>query len=805
MDPLSITASILAILGAVRASVKVAQSIYDAPEQIDSIMNDLTDAEILVRTVETTLTHHANVQAKDGFSKDQRDDISQKLSTVKEVLSELERLIHLQGKRDGKYRRVAWTLAKSKTLKLRQKLQGLCEGLRQQLGNLRASFVELELQHVSVILSETVDIQERIHRQGESISNDMDALLRLQEEEGTSRRQSESEIIKLAAETHAQSTQLLERFRNIEDYLMTDRLSTPLGRPPEYGVETTETVVRDEKAAAEISLPMIKRTTTAKYHRVAVHAHHRQPFQCDPGCPCRCHTKPSGYSTENLRNFLGQLFVGYQGQPTTTSSCSHARCGRVRASVSATTYFFPYWWVAQRMLSMVAKLTALGGVEVTLSFPRAVPPAARIFRHAYLGDTDTIRDLFSMGLASPWDIDAKTGTTVLHYAVSSCNEKTIQYLLHKGANRNTKDATGRSAIEEAWTMLLTNGVSDSQRRVLEPICDEETLDDFELPELHRSVVRISKQSVEISIKSLIRTSATIEDTDAFGKTALLWAAESGDADAVRLLLENGANPNSIAKGQRSALHYAAQTNASADCTTLLLNADADTSVGDLAGLTPLMWACINRKGDFANLHALVGHSDLELTDINERTALFHAASSGVVPTSILIRAGCNVNHADDKGITALCLAISYNRSGVIQMLLSAGADYQARVSPSDDNILHLVAQYGSIETIEELRTCDLAGLNVNHSNAEGCTPLDHLETRVPEASPELFEAFSQLCVYVEAQTAMIADLADNNACPSVSESEASTGDWETASEGASEQSGTFRDPVSEIVGLATIG
>ena len=66
------------------------------------------------------------------------------------------------------------------------------------------------------------------------------------------------------------------------------------------------------------------------------------------------------------------------------------------------------------MVRLVAKMTSLGGPEVSLNFPRIVPDSARIFRHALSADMDDMRDLFASGLASPNDTDALTGTTVLH-------------------------------------------------------------------------------------------------------------------------------------------------------------------------------------------------------------------------------------------------------------------------------------------------------------------------------------------------------------------------------------------------------
>lgn len=48
MDPLSISVSILAIIGAISTTIKTGKSVYRAPEELESLINDLTEGEIMV-------------------------------------------------------------------------------------------------------------------------------------------------------------------------------------------------------------------------------------------------------------------------------------------------------------------------------------------------------------------------------------------------------------------------------------------------------------------------------------------------------------------------------------------------------------------------------------------------------------------------------------------------------------------------------------------------------------------------------------------------------------------------------------
>ena len=151
---------------------------------------------------------------------------------------------------------------------------------------------------------------------------------------------------------------------------------------------------------------------------------------------------------------------------------------------------------------------------------------------------------------------------------------------------------------------------------------------------------ISPRSIEEELTALTRSSATIDDTDVAGRTALSWAAQRGDVNIIRTLLEYGADPDKSTPGSKHPLHYTAGTTTSAECTNALLEFGADVHARDTVGLTPLIWACINISGSHSNVEPLLECSDTELADQNERTALFHAASANVIPTKMLLEKGC---------------------------------------------------------------------------------------------------------------------------------------------------------------------
>ena len=386
-------------------SVKAAKTLYDAPEQLDSLLNDLTDSEIIIRNVESSL---ADRQSASRIPKLQLDHATDKLATANGVLLELKDFIQKHMLQQGsavKVKRAAWAIAKGRIAKLKKKLESVCDDLHEALGEMRSydrlakyalsmvltfnsSSIELELQQVSVNMSETMATQYRLVEQ----ACDMNELLRVQSK-------GQDELIRTTSETQMTLTRILAKSEAIEQYMLTDNLPPKASRPKLKSHDSDETMIDDPPP---------------RYERVAVHATQRRMVCNRDSCACNCHAKNPQETPQTLRRLLGDIFAGYSGQPTTGAACTNPMCSRRRSSATSVTYYFPRWWVARRMLNLVAKMTALGTPDFALNIPRIVPPTARIFRHAGAADIEAMREMFATGLASPVDTDAKTGINPLH-------------------------------------------------------------------------------------------------------------------------------------------------------------------------------------------------------------------------------------------------------------------------------------------------------------------------------------------------------------------------------------------------------
>ena len=120
------------------------------------MLNDLTDSEIIIRNVEVSLQDKEHTER---LPAQLSESVSTKLKKAKDVLSELEVLTHIhfsEGGTTGKVKRVAWTLAKGKVEKLKKKLEGVCEDLRDVMGEYRTYVVHDGLSYALVAANKPI-------------------------------------------------------------------------------------------------------------------------------------------------------------------------------------------------------------------------------------------------------------------------------------------------------------------------------------------------------------------------------------------------------------------------------------------------------------------------------------------------------------------------------------------------------------------------------------------------------------------------------------------------------------------------
>jgi ankyrin repeat protein len=331
---------------------------------------------------------------------------------------------------------------------------------------------------------------------------------------------------------------------------------------------------------------------------------------------------------------------------------------------------------------------------------------------ASAGHADLIAPLVDAGAA----IDArdKEGRTALMHAASGgfhsqaeeAYAAVVKALLASRAAVQLQAADGRTALAIA---------ADEDFRQIVALLKAAGAVDVPLPAqaFLDAIVRGSTADVRAMLKDTALANASLATRDEMTRTrrltALQLAATRGHLDIVKALVDAGADVNARSEGGTALTHAAEWTPAERkeEVVALLLRAGADLKATDSGTWTAVHRAA--RSGSTGAVRALVaagadinsvamtdgdtpltiaaihGHSALvadlikaganvNIQNLNKRTALMHAAASGdVASVRALIQAGADVNAVENNGGTALAWAKGRGHQEIVDMLVKAGA------------------------------------------------------------------------------------------------------------------------------------
>lgn len=181
--------------------------------------------------------------------------------------------------------------------------------------------------------------------------------------------------------------------------------------------------------------------------------------------------------------------------------------------------------------------------------------------------------------------------------------------------------------------------------------------------------------LSLAISAILLTAAGA----AIGADAsLIEMARYQDAEAVRVLLDDGADPDTRQTDGATALHWAAFRQ-NIEIMTLLIEAGADVNAVNRLGASPLFVAA---KGGHAGMisRLLEAGADPDIALPMGETPVMTAARSGAAEgVRHLAEAGANVNASErSRGQAALMWAAAQGHVGVARVLVDAGAELEAR-------------------------------------------------------------------------------------------------------------------------------
>ncbi|XP_028809472.1 ankyrin repeat and SOCS box protein 2 [Denticeps clupeoides] len=177
--------------------------------------------------------------------------------------------------------------------------------------------------------------------------------------------------------------------------------------------------------------------------------------------------------------------------------------------------------------------------------------------------------------------------------------------------------------------------------------------------LHEAVYRNNLEICEM----LVRAGAKVSLKDKYGLSPLFVAAQSGHLETLRFLVKNGADINSEATDGATAL-YEACKNGHEDIVEFLISQNADANKPGKSGLLPI------------HIAAQKGNDGKNLLNFTYYTNGF---AKSVKIVSMLIKV-TNKVRVRRSGISPLHLAAEHNRDEVLEVLIEAGYDVNAKLS-----------------------------------------------------------------------------------------------------------------------------
>lgn len=341
---------------------------------------------------------------------------------------------------------------------------------------------------------------------------------------------------------------------------------------------------------------------------------------------------------------------------------------------------------------------------------------------ASLGRDIAIETLVESGRA---DVNARhkfAGTTALHMAAELNHSKAIASLCKLGADENMTTSIGSTALHVA---AAANAFLSIEPLVTICHVDPNAIMNNDTTALYLSALNGFTKFAEVLLrvganvsyhmpfwtnsksKALSRdpeleSGFVLNSEPANGAEAIHAAAENGHLGVIKILLQYGADINSVTIGI-SPIYMAVQYN-KMNVVKYLLKKGADVEYPSrLDGSTPLYFAVGAGNEEMVSVLMAAGASPMKANDFDS-FPLLYAVSSGMGKTvrKMLNQPGVDINFCTKNGITALHVAAGSGHFAILDYLLKKGSNVHLTSKPNGDTPLHLAVRSGDLDVVRKL-------------------------------------------------------------------------------------------------------
>ncbi len=241
------------------------------------------------------------------------------------------------------------------------------------------------------------------------------------------------------------------------------------------------------------------------------------------------------------------------------------------------------------------------------------------------------------------------------------NMQAVQSLVSKGADVNARDERGETALLRATVMKNTE--------IVRLLLENENLDSKQ-----KYAAIIWAERCRHTEAARLLTEAGVKMTDASLTDRLFYAAIKGDVPQVRHLLDKGVNVDVKVSIDNSTASIMAAEKGHNEVVTLLLEKGADINTINVFGGTALHGALSGRDPVLAQLLIERGADVTTKHRGTNCTVLMAAAGGGYADVvSSMLEKGVDVNVEDRQGYTALTYAAGEGHTEIVKLLVRAGS------------------------------------------------------------------------------------------------------------------------------------
>ncbi len=310
-----------------------------------------------------------------------------------------------------------------------------------------------------------------------------------------------------------------------------------------------------------------------------------------------------------------------------------------------------------------------------------------LLKHAIINQQVTT-GMIGVFLAKGADIDfqdVNNKTPLIHAIEAKVPYEIIEFLLNNGANSELTDSKGNKALTYAFTLQADSKIVQT---LLAASTDNDSSDSSEnqSDEIVSLIYAMQHQTKEAVVSTLLTQGADITATNQFQQNALMigFLYDASKASIMRLLQEDIAINDTDAHGKTALIFSTyAYNHIDSDIIQNLLDKGADINQQDNLGRTALFWAIINKVDGSIIEYLLDKGADVDIQDIYGNTALSKAMQYDADQQSLVALIGASKDidskiHWKDGRTILMQLARKNADIEAIRAAINQNADVNAK-------------------------------------------------------------------------------------------------------------------------------